>query len=133
MPKVVPNQYLLIYSLTAAGYLCYLQSVHKMISANCNMPICYELMKLKPQAINILVFVVFFLILFFKAYAIRIIWECYKFLTVQNINRSTLPFIIPEVTGLVEVFFLYLENKYVTNLLFSLILGEKLKLVAELS
>lgn len=36
--------------------------------------------------------------MFLKAYAISIVFRCYKFLAMRQHNRSVLPYIIPEVT-----------------------------------
>lgn len=85
-------------SLTAAGYLCYLRSVHRVIDQSHRLPWRDELLKLSPQALSILVLLVFIMVVLLKAYAIGIVWRCYKYLTIRQHNiRSMLPYIIPEM------------------------------------
>lgn len=84
--------------LTAAGHLCYLRSVHRFIDRNHRLPWRDELLKLSPQALSIIVLLVFVMVVLLKAYAIGIVWRCYKYLTIRQHNiRSMLPYIIPEM------------------------------------
>lgn len=88
-----------ITSLTAAGYLCYLRSVHRLISESHRLPWRDELLKLSPQTLSVVVLFSFISVVFLKAYTIGIIWRCYKYLTMRQHNiRSMLPYIIPDVT-----------------------------------
>lgn len=49
---------------------------------------------------SILVLFSFISIVFLKAYAIGVIWRCYKFLTMRQHNlRSMIPYIIPDVSN----------------------------------
>lgn len=90
-----------ITTLTAAGYLCYLRSVHRLISDSRRLPWREELLKLSPQSLSIVVLLVFVTVVLLKAYAIGIIWRCYKYLTMRQHNlRSMLPYIIPDVSHL---------------------------------
>ncbi|XP_063698271.1 lysosomal-associated transmembrane protein 4B [Culicoides brevitarsis] len=88
-----------ITALTAAGYLCYIRSIHRIIAENQRLPWRDELLKLSPQTLSIVVLCSFLSIVFLKAYVIGIIWRCYKFLVMRQ-HRSVLPYIIPEVTYL---------------------------------
>lgn len=84
-------------SLTAAGYLCYLRSIHRIIEKSHRLPWRDELLKLSPQTLSIVVLLGFVVIVLLKAYAIGIVWRCYKYLTVRQHNlRTMLPYIIPE-------------------------------------
>lgn len=85
--------------MTAANFLCYLRSVHRLIE-NHRLPWREELLEMSPQSLSILVLVVFLSVVLLKAYAIGIVWRCYKFLTLQRQNlTSMLPYIIPDVSG----------------------------------
>lgn len=61
---------------------------------------------LSPDMMNLLMFLVFASIILLKAYAIGIVWRCYKFLSTRQINiRSSLPFVTPEIdVGAVSFF-----------------------------
>lgn len=53
---------------------------------------------MSPQALSILVLLAFVTVVLLKAYAIGIVWRCYKYLTIRQHNiRSMLPYIIPEM------------------------------------
>lgn len=86
-----------IATLTAAGHLCYIRSMHLWITESQNrLPWREELVKLNPQTLSVLVLIGFILFIFIKAYAIGVVWRCYKFLTFRQHNlRSTLPYTIP--------------------------------------
>jgi len=89
-----------ITTLTAAGYLCYLRSVHHVIAESARLPWRDELLKLNPQTLSIIVLFSFISVVFLKAYAISIIWRCYKYLTMRLHNlRATIPYIIPDVSA----------------------------------
>lgn len=89
--------FLFYNSLTAAGYLCYLRSIHRIIEKSHRLPWRDELLKLSPQTLSIVVLLGFVAIVLLKAYAIGIVWRCYKYLTVRQHNlRTMLPYIIPE-------------------------------------
>lgn len=86
--------------LTAAGYLCYLRSVHRIIAESHRLPWRDELLKMSPQRLSFVVLFVFVTIVLIKAYAIGIVWRCYKYLTIRQHNlRSMLPYIIPDMTA----------------------------------
>lgn len=87
------------YRLTAAGYLCYLRSIHRIIDESHRLPWRDELLKMSPQRLSIVVLLVFVTVVLLKAYAIGIVWRCYKYLTMRQHNiRSMLPYIIPEIS-----------------------------------
>lgn len=90
-----------ITTLTAAGYLCYIRSIHRFIAESHRLPWRDELLKLSPQTLSCLVLFSFISIVFLKAYSIGIIWRCYKYLTMRQHNlRTMLPYIIPDVTNI---------------------------------
>ncbi|XP_037051418.1 lysosomal-associated transmembrane protein 4B [Bradysia coprophila] len=88
-----------ITTLTAAGYLCYLRSVHRLIHESHRLPWREELLKMSPQMLSIVVLLAFVCVVMFKAYIIGIVWRCYKYLAMRQHNlRSMLPYIIPDVS-----------------------------------
>lgn len=94
LPISTPNR------LTAAGYLFYLRSIGRIIDESHRLPWRNQLLKLSPQVLSLVVFLVFVFIVLLKAYAIGIVWRCYKYLTIrQSTMRSMLPFIIPDMSG----------------------------------
>lgn len=55
---------------------------------------------MSPQLLSVVVLLVFVTVVLLKAYAIGIIWRCYKYLTMRQHNvRSMLPYIIPEISN----------------------------------
>lgn len=55
---------------------------------------------MSPQRLSIVVLLVFVSVVLVKAYAIGIVWRCYKYLTIRQHNlRSMLPYIIPDMTA----------------------------------
>lgn len=87
-------------SLTAAGYLCYLQAIHRLIDESHRLPWREKLLELSPEELVIVVLIVFICIVFLKAYAIGIVWRCYKYLTLrQQSMRTLLPLGIPDLTA----------------------------------
>lgn len=87
-------------TLTAAGYFCYLQSIHRLIAESHRLPYREKLLQLSPDALVMVVLIAFISIVFLKAYAIGIVWRCYKYLTMRQHNiRSMLPYIIPHVSS----------------------------------
>lgn len=90
-------------TLTAAGYLCYLRSIHHIIGEAHRLPWRDELLKLSPQRLGTVVLLIFVSVVMIKAYALGIVWRCYKYLTIQQNNmRSMLPYIIPDMTNIQE-------------------------------
>lgn len=86
--------------MTAAGYLCYLRSVHRIIADSHRLPWRDELLKMSPQRLSVIVLFVFISVVLIKAYAIGIVWRCYKYLTIRQHNlRSMLPYIIPDMSA----------------------------------
>lgn len=89
-----------ITTLTAAGYLCYLRSIHRIIDQTHKLPWREEFLKLSPQRLSIIVLLVFISVVLLKAYTIGIVWRCYKYLTIRQHNlRSMLPYIIPDISS----------------------------------
>lgn len=87
------------FRLTAAGYLCYLRSIHRLIHDSPRLPWREELLKLSPQTLSVVVLLAFVCVVMFKAYIIGIVWRCYKYLAMRQHNlRSMLPYIIPDVS-----------------------------------
>ncbi|KAH8300179.1 hypothetical protein KR044_011170 [Drosophila immigrans] len=86
-----------ITTLTAAGYLCYLQAIHRIIAESHRLPWREKLLELPPEELVVVVLVVFVCIVFLKAYCIGIVWRCYKYLTLRQQHlRSLLPCVLPE-------------------------------------
>lgn len=89
-----------ITTLTAAGYLCYLQAIHRLIDESHRLPWREKLLELSPDELVIVVLVVFLCIVCLKAYAIGIVWRCYKYLTLrQQSLRTLLPLGIPDLSN----------------------------------
>lgn len=89
-----------ITTLTAAGYLCYLRSIHRIIDQTHKLPWREEFLKLSPQRLSIVVLLVFISVVLLKAYTIGIVWRCYKYLTIRQHNlRTMLPYIIPDISS----------------------------------
>ncbi|XP_005186581.1 lysosomal-associated transmembrane protein 4A-like [Musca domestica] len=89
-----------ITTLTAAGYLCYLQAIHRLIDESHRLPWREKLLELSPEELVIVVLIVFVCIVFLKAYAIGIVWRCYKYLTLrQQSMRTLLPMGISDLAG----------------------------------
>jgi len=87
-----------ITTLTAAGYLCYLQAIHRLVAQSYRLPWREELLQLSPEQLVVVVLIVFICIVFLKAYAIGIIWRCYKYLTLQQQSmRPFLPCVISDL------------------------------------
>lgn len=104
--------------------MCYLRSIHRIIEKSHRLPWRDELLKLSPQTLSIVVLLGFVAIVLLKAYAIGIVWRCYKYLTVRQHNlRTMLPYIIPEsstrqVSGVFFFLFIdiFLSNRFVLKL-----------------
>lgn len=87
-----------VTTLTAAGHLCYLRSIHHIIAESRKLPWRDELLKLSPQQLSVIALLVFLTIIMVKAYTIGIVWRCYKYLTLRQHNlQSMLPYIIPDI------------------------------------
>lgn len=56
---------------------------------------------MSPQLLSVVVLLVFLTVVLLKAYAIGIVWRCYKYLTMRqhNIRSMMLPYIIPEISA----------------------------------
>lgn len=64
------------------------------------MPWREKLLELSPEELVIVVLIVFVCIVFLKAYAIGIVWRCYKYLTLrQQSMRTLLPLGISDITS----------------------------------
>lgn len=99
-----------ITTLTAAGYLCYLRTIHKLIESSQRLPWKDQLVKIDSRSLGVIVLFAFIFMVMLKAYCIGelkktcnlmqflfethilaftlgIVWRCYKYLTiVQNTN-----------------------------------------------
>lgn len=60
------------------------------------MPWRDELVKVNPRTLGVAVLFAFIFMVMLKAYAIGIVWRCYKYLTLRQHNASMLPYIIPD-------------------------------------
>lgn len=73
--------------------------MHRVIDKSHRLPWREELLKLSPQTLSIIVLLAFVAVVLLKAYAIGIVWRCYKYLTIRQHNlRTMLPYIIPDVS-----------------------------------
>lgn len=87
-----------VTTLSAASHLCYLRSIHNIITDNRKLPWRDELLKLSPQQLSIIALILYLSIIMLKAYTIGIVWRCYKYLTLRQHNlQSMLPYIIPDI------------------------------------
>ncbi|XP_058455336.1 lysosomal-associated transmembrane protein 4B [Malaya genurostris] len=87
-----------IVTLTAAGHLCYIRSMHLWIVDSQNrLPWREELLKINPKILSLFVLMGFLFFILLKLYAIGIVWRCYKCLNLRQHNiRSMVPYIIPD-------------------------------------
>lgn len=77
-----------------------MRSIHRLIDEAHRLPWRDELLKFSPQLLSIIVLLVFVMVVLLKAYAIGIVWRCYKYLAMRQHNiRSMLPYIIPEISA----------------------------------
>lgn len=81
-------------TLTAAGYLCYLRTIHSLIEKSNRLPWKEELIQIDQRSLGIIVLLTFLFMVMLKAYTIGIIWRCYKYLTILQ-NAALLSYIAP--------------------------------------
>lgn len=80
--------------------MCYLQAIHRLIDESHRLPWREKLLELSPEELVLVVLIVFVCIVFLKAYAIGIVWRCYKYLSLrQQSMRTLLPLGIPDLTS----------------------------------
>lgn len=84
-----------ITTLTAAGYLCYLRTIHHLIEQSNRLPWKEDLIRMDPRTLGVVVLFAFIFMVMLKAYCIGIVWRCYKYLTIRQ-NASLLTYIIPD-------------------------------------
>lgn len=84
-----------ITTLTAAGYLCYLRTIHHLIEQSNRLPWKEDLIRMDSRTLGVVVLFAFIFMVMLKAYCIGIVWRCYKYLTIRQ-NASLLTYIIPE-------------------------------------
>lgn len=84
-----------ITTLTAAGYLCYLRTIHHLIEQSNRLPWKEDLVQMDPRTLGVVVLFAFIFMVMLKAYCISIVWKCYKYLTIRQ-NASLLTYIMPE-------------------------------------
>lgn len=84
-----------ITTLSAAGYLCYLRTIHKIIENSKHLPWKEELLRVDSQTLGVLVLFAFVFMVMLKAYCIGIVWRCYKYLTIRQ-NATILSYIIQD-------------------------------------
>lgn len=84
-----------ITTLTAAGYLCYLRTIHHLIEQSNRLPWKEDLIRMDPRTLGVVVLFAFIFMVMLKAYCIGIVWRCYKYLTIRQ-NASLLTYIMPE-------------------------------------
>lgn len=62
-----------------------------------DIPFRLQLYEVSAERAYVIVAFVVFAVLLWKMYAIRIIWRCYKFLTIERQLLTDLPFVITDV------------------------------------
>lgn len=73
------------------------RQVHRLLESQ-RLPLRDELLELSPQTLSIVVLVAYITVVMLKAYAIGIVWRCYKYITLQRQTLATmLPYLIPDV------------------------------------
>lgn len=90
--------FLITHRLTAAGYICYLRSVHRMVHDSPRLPWRDSLLKLSPQMLGMIVLLAFVATVLLKAYVIGIVWRCYKYLAMRQHNLRSMMYVIPDVS-----------------------------------
>lgn len=73
-----------------------MRTIHHLIAESPRMPWRDELVKVNPRTLGVAVLFAFIFMVMLKAYAIGIVWRCYKYLTLRQHNASMLPYIIPD-------------------------------------
>lgn len=81
-------------TLTAAGYLCYLRTIHNLIEKSNRLPWKEYLIEFDQRSLGIIVLMAFIFMVMLKAYTIGIVWRCYKYLTILQ-NAALLSYITP--------------------------------------
>lgn len=81
-------------TLTAAGYLCYLRTIHNLIEKSNRLPWKEYLIEFDQRSLGIIVLMAFIFMVMLKAYTIGIVWRCYKYLTILQ-NAALLSYIAP--------------------------------------
>lgn len=84
-----------ITTLTAAGYLCYLRTIHHLIEQSNRLPWKEDLIRMDARTLGVVVLFAFIFMVMLKAYCIGIVWRCYKYLTIR-LNASLLTYIMPD-------------------------------------
>lgn len=81
-------------TLTAAGYLCYLRTIHTLIEKSNKLPWKEFFIDIDQRTLGIIVLLAFIFMVMLKAYTIGIVWRCYKYLTILQ-NAALLSYIAP--------------------------------------
>ncbi|XP_068633193.1 lysosomal-associated transmembrane protein 4A [Battus philenor] len=84
--------------MTATGYLCHLRSIHHLVAETKRVPWRAQLLQMPTPTLTLIVFGAILLAILIKLYCLRMVWRCYKFLTMVVVPPLT-PFVISsEVT-----------------------------------
>lgn len=85
-----------VTTLTAAGYICYLRTLHRLISESPRLPWREEILKMDQRTLSVFVLFAFIGMVLIKSYSISIVWRCYKYLSIRHNTRTMLPYILPD-------------------------------------
>lgn len=77
-------------SLGALSYLATLPNVHRFVTESTNLPLKNVLLEMNPQCLSFILVFAFGLAMFVKAYFIRVVWTCYKFLVLKHTTRHSI-------------------------------------------
>lgn len=83
--------------LSAAGYLCYMKSIHHLVAEQWGLPFRHTILQLNTQVLNLMVVIGFILSMLWKTYWIHVVWRCYRYLcNCQQTMRNAIHYILPE-------------------------------------
>ncbi|CAK1580331.1 unnamed protein product [Parnassius mnemosyne] len=79
--------------MTATGYLCHLRSIHRLVAETKRVPWRAQLLQLPTPTLTLIVLATICVAVLIKLYCLRVVWRCYKYLTMLSIPTLT-PFVI---------------------------------------
>ncbi|XP_014367259.2 tetraspanning orphan receptor [Papilio machaon] len=79
--------------MTATGYLCHLRSIHHLIAETKRVPWRAQLLQLSTPTLTLIVLGAILLAILIKLYCLRVVWRCFKYLSMMSIPALS-PFVI---------------------------------------
>ncbi|XP_013145361.1 PREDICTED: tetraspanning orphan receptor [Papilio polytes] len=79
--------------MTATGYLCHLRSIHHLIAETKRVPWRAQLLQLSTPTLTLIVLGAILLAILIKLYCLRVVWRCFKYLSMLSIPALS-PFVI---------------------------------------